>query len=76
MSYKILVFVVEEPIDLTHYIFKNYEEISFNQTKEAGFAYFSGDYSNEEQANASLATIKKKYPSAYIVKERRYLNNK
>jgi len=73
MSYKILVITVEEPLELNNFIFLNYEEVTFNQTKESGFAYYAGDYSNEAQANEVLELVKKKYPSASLVKERKFL---
>lgn len=73
MSYRILVTTVEEPLDLSHFIFQNFNEVSFNQTKDAGFAYYAGDYSNEDQANDALSIVKKKYPEASLVKERKYL---
>lgn len=73
MSFKVQIMTVEMPLDLTHHIFSSYDGITFNQTKINGYTYFSGDFSDEKQANAMLEKIQRVYPRATIVKERRYL---
>ncbi len=73
MSFKVQIMTVEMPVDLTHHIFSSYDDITFNQTKSNGYTYFSGDFSDEKQANKMLEKIQRIYPKAEIVKERKYL---
>lgn len=73
MSYKIQVTSTPDPLDLNHHIFTLYQDISFNQTRNDGFTYYQGDYSDEKQAQAVLIKIQRIFPQATIVKERRYL---
>ncbi len=76
MSFKIEIMTVESTLDLDNHIFSSYGDISFNQTKKDGFTYFSGDFSDENQAKRALEKVQRVYPKARIVKERRYLNKK
>lgn len=73
VSYKIEIMSVDKPIDLDHHIFKIYGDITFNQTKKDGYTYYSGDFSDEGQAKNKLEKIRRVYPKAKIVIERRYL---
>lgn len=73
MSYKIQVTKTASPLDLNHHIFTLYKDLTFNQTRNDGFIYFQGDYSDEEQAKVVLEKIQRIFPQAIIVKERRYL---
>ena len=75
MSFKIHVTSTPDPLDLNHHIFTLYKDITFNQTRNEGFTYFQGDYSDEEQAEAVLKKIQRIFPKAFIVKERRYLKS-
>ena len=73
MSYKIQVTKTDSPLDLSHHIFTLCKNVTFNQTRNDGFIYFQGDYSDEEQAKIILEKIQRIFPQATIVKERRYL---
>jgi hypothetical protein len=73
MSFKVEIMTVEMPLDLDHHIFSSYDGITFNQTKSNGYTYFSGDFSDQEQASVMLEKVQRVYPRAEIVKERKYL---
>lgn len=74
LTFKIEILTTRSPLDLNHPIFELYGNITFNQSSDEGFAYFTGEFDSEMEANLFLKEyVANKYPKARIVKERRFI---
>lgn len=71
LTYSIRLIISENPLDITHKIFKQFKEkITFSQVKDIGYIYTMGSFKNKEEAIKIFNAIKAEYPAAKVITDK------